>query len=353
VGRFRAFSRRFRPTEWLGEEFSLQWLNTRLLSGGRWPHGELSAVRGERIGLEFGLSGRTYRLFCQTVAGSRHSLVVKLESADKIRRAATFRHHNEDLLAASVPASYGWQVDPSVDRGVILLEDVSPAYQGDDLLGCSEDQARSVIETVGRLHSLTRPARREARAPAEQWEPPPTWEPERWDDRLARAHDRYPDQYTHEVLGRLAPLSDEAHAAVRRLADGPRSWVHHDPHLDNFLWRPDGTPVLLDWSGAVVGPPALDVAVLLTTLALRSEAPIRPGELLATYAATRRRLGVEADLEQVTFTASLALRRLIRGLVGWAGYPDSPSAGRSLAIRDDSVGRVLAGLDWLDSLAER
>jgi thiamine kinase-like enzyme len=36
------------------------------------------------------------------------------------------------------------------------------------------------------------------------------------------------------------------------------------PHLDNVLFRLDGTAVLLDWSGATTGPAAVDLARLLT-----------------------------------------------------------------------------------------
>lgn len=117
-----------------------------------------------------------------------------------------------------------------------------------------------------------------------------------------------------------------------------------------MLWRLDGSPVLLDWSGAVIGPPAVDVAVLLVSLAFRGAARIEPSQLLRTYASLLQRYGVETGLDEVTRTAALALRVQIRGMIGWAGAVRTPpDKGRKLALRTDSSGRVLAGIRWLDA----
>jgi aminoglycoside phosphotransferase (APT) family kinase protein len=43
----------------------------------------------------------------------------------------------------------------------------------------------------------------------------------------------------------------------------PAAWIQADTHLDNILWRLDGSAVILDWCNAAIGPPAVDRAGLL------------------------------------------------------------------------------------------
>ncbi|MDJ0953292.1 MAG: aminoglycoside phosphotransferase family protein [Acidimicrobiia bacterium] len=332
-----------------GNEFDVDWLNTQLERSRVWTDGTVASVRGERIGGEFGLSGRVYRLFAPTIAGATPTLVAKIEAEDEIRRAVTFRAHNERLLAGVIPASYGSYLD-SQGQGVILLEDIPQATQGDDLAGCTLAQALDLIDIVARLHATTWfDAASDAPIELDRWSAA-AWAPERWSNRLEKARERYPDHYTAQIVERLAACSDEATAAIQVLALGPASWVHRDPHLDNILWRADGSPVLLDWSGAAIGPPAVDVAVLLVSLAFRNDAPIDPDQLLARYASSLQRYGVDAGLDEITRTAALALRIQIRGMIGWAGAVRTPpDAGRKLALRNDYSGRVLAGIRWLDA----
>lgn len=323
-------------------------INDVLEADGRWPHGLFTEVEGERIGLDFGLSGRTYRMSGTTASGPR-TLIAKVESADKIAKAAAFRTVNEEHLAGSIPASYGWRIDS--DQGLILLEDVSPVEQGDELVGCSAKQADAVIGVVAHLHSLPWfETADEVLADIERWEPLP-WEPKRWEDRVVRAGERYPDHLTDQLMESLADFNDETLAASKQIAAGPLTWIHHDPHLDNVLWRSDGRPVLIDWSGAVIGPPAVDLAVLVVSFSLGDRSPMRPEDVIASYTAALDRHSVTLHLAQVRDMTSLGLRPLVRGLLGWAGFPGEDPQGRQLALRDDAVSRVITGLEWLDSVS--
>lgn len=79
----------------------------------------------------------------------------------------------------------------------------------------------------------------------------------------------------------------ELHAAVHAIPlDGARL-VHRDLHPENVLLAPDGA-VLIDWTNAGAGDPAMDVA--LTWLIMATSAGL-PGRLLA--ASFRRRVGDE------------------------------------------------------------
>jgi aminoglycoside phosphotransferase (APT) family kinase protein len=57
-----------------------------------------------------------------------------------------------------------------------------------------------------------------------------------------------------------APRWDEVLAQLR---SGPPTLVHNDFRLDNIIFRPDGTPVILDWQVPAIGRGTHDLAFLL------------------------------------------------------------------------------------------
>jgi serine/threonine protein kinase len=82
-------------------------------------------------------------------------------------------------------------------------------------------------------------------------------------------------------MGSLAAL----HAALHAIPLDEARLVHRDLHPENVLLGPAG-PVLIDWTNAGAGEPAMDVA--LTWLIMATSAGL-PGRLLA--ASFRRRVG--------------------------------------------------------------
>lgn len=84
--------------------------------------------------------------------------------------------------------------------------------------------------------------------------------------------------------------------AMRHLADGPRTLVHHDCHAGNLFWSGDA-PGLLDWQLVRIGEGVGDVAYLLAT-ALDPEARRSAQDaLLARYAAALASHGIATDLD--------------------------------------------------------
>ncbi|MDX1449415.1 MAG: aminoglycoside phosphotransferase family protein, partial [Acidimicrobiia bacterium] len=289
-------------------------LNALLSAGSLRDSGMVTDFEMERIGADYGFSGTVYRLHCRRSDGRPFTLVAKFESPAKVRRSVAFHTANEGLLDGNVPGLFGWSAGNGDAEGVLILEDVHDAVQGDDLAGCSRDQAGAVIDIVARLHAGTRGAPT-ARVELTGWAAP-ALDVDRWRDRLGRAAARYPGSYTTAVVARLEELPAEAADGLRRLADGPATWLHLDPHLDNVLFRRSGDAVLLDWSGASIAYPALDVAQLLVGYALRPRAALTPDDLLDRYATAVQ--GNNGDTERVFVEAgsALAMRRLIQGMVG-------------------------------------
>ncbi len=116
------------------------------------------------------------------------------------------------------------------------------------------------------------------------------------------------------------------------LTRGPASWIQVDAHLDNVLWRRDGTAVLLDWCNAAIGPPAVDLARFLVEGVVDASQPERVGALMSTYAEERRIQGARAELIELRAGFALALPPLLQGAIGWAGREELELTGRPAAL---------------------
>ena len=137
----------------LGDDvFASAWLSSVLEESPHWPHGALRVLTVCRIGTEHGFSGVIHRVVVTTEHRGSHSVVVKQESAAAVERELLLRSHCEGLVRHSIPDLLFGVTDPGADRGVLVLEDVAPAAQGDVLQGCTDEEARAVLRVLARLH---------------------------------------------------------------------------------------------------------------------------------------------------------------------------------------------------------
>ena len=167
-------------------------------------------------------------------------------------------------VAVSRPHCYYAAVEAGTSRVVLVLEDLAPAEQGDQLAGCSVEQAELAIDEAAKLHG-------------------PRW----GDPTLAELAWAQPDRNS-EVWGalpmlwqgfverygpQLSPLTiEEGQRLVERL-DGLQARepavltvTHRDYRLDNLLFDPTGTtrPItVVDWQTVQLGAGPHDVAYFL------------------------------------------------------------------------------------------
>jgi Ecdysteroid kinase-like family len=154
-----------------------------------------------------------------------------------------------------------------VRRFTLVLEDLAPAEPGDQIAGCSVDQARAAAVNVAGLHAPT-------------WNDPSLRELNWLIPDLAA----YPEvaaaflvDATKQFLDRYAVTRDTA-ATLNRFADRFADWaagrpepfamLHSDYRLDNLLFAQSDAPrpvVAVDWQVVTVGSPLRDVAFLIAT----------------------------------------------------------------------------------------
>ena len=305
-----------------------------------WPFGRLRDLTHARIGIDYGLSGEAYRVRGTTAAGEAISLVVKLEKADAVSRAVAFHEALGDRLGRAVPACFGGLIDAAAATGLLILEDVAPAEQGDVLGDPGSDRLEAAILVFARLHALSvRAGGADHEASLPRWRAAPLARAA-WASRLEVATARYPEVLSRPILARLADVPDRLGPAIERLQAGPASWIHSDAHLDNVLWRSDGSAVVVDWAGAAMGPPAIDASrFILEGPPAVSRSVARRDALLRAY-----RLAAPALPNELFVDAALVF---VQGVVGWAGRTDVGEPSRRMAdLRVNALGNIRA---WLES----
>jgi hypothetical protein len=205
------------------------------------------------------------------------SVIAKIPSADPSSRAAglhlgvyeaevRFYQELAPKLRVRTPRVFHAAIDTDTADFVLLLEDLAPARQGDQLAGCAIEQAALVVDEMVKLH-------------APLWDSPALAEL----DWLGRGADgrtmiaaalptfwkgfvtRYADRLDPAVLdvGRTLLASIDAYA---RLDTGPATIVHGDFRLDNLLFGgPDGGPpvAVVDWQTCARGPALADLAYFI------------------------------------------------------------------------------------------
>lgn len=275
-----------RPTDVTGE-----WLSGALSSSG--APTQVSYVALAPVGT--GQTGATYRIAAAYAANPRgfpDTFVLKLPVADDdIRGGVTLGYLSEvafyakvaDKVAVPIPRCFYSDIADGGADFALLLEDMSPAAQGDQIVGSTPAQARLAVTALAGLHG-------------------PSWSDPTWLDLAEVAMPIPGNQEAAQGLGDVAriavdmtcdKLGDKVDAADRETATAAMNLVapwlmaqpdryslmHGDYRLDNLLFDPDRTRVtVVDWQTMGVGLPARDLSYFTATSLLpESRAELEKG----------------------------------------------------------------------------
>jgi aminoglycoside phosphotransferase (APT) family kinase protein len=211
-------------------------------------------------------------------------------------REVSFYRELAHTLAIHAPRPYVAEIDPETDDFTLILEDLTPFRQMDQLAGCSLEDAKTAMAEAAALHAprwgdpalesldwlVARPAR--ASAAVQETLPPII--------RLFK--DRYRDALEPDYLALVEKLP-EVLTRSREDRSSPRTVQHADFRLDNVLFdvkggaRPMAT---LDWQTLRTGPGAMDVAYFLSAGLDPSERRQHEADLVRFYHAELTRRGV-------------------------------------------------------------
>ncbi len=285
------------------EELTPEYVTAALRAGG------VDAVVGslEATTVGTGQMALSVRLALDYVQGvGPWSVVAKIPADGEMSRAAgaSGGYRNEvrfytdlaESLAITVPKCYFGAVSDDLATFTLLLEDLAPGAQGDQIAGCSIEQARLAVEDLAGLHG---PRWKDRSLFAIDWLSHPTDETGAFVEALLAEDvpgfiDRYGDRLAEgdaEVLHTFAEV-----AAAWMVARMERfTLVHADYRLDNLLFRTaeGGYPVVcVDWQTVTVGAAGRDLAYFLGNGLPIEDRRREERTLVAAYLAALRGHGV-------------------------------------------------------------
>ncbi len=237
------------------------------------------------------------------------TVVAKLPAADPTSRGTAlslrsyekevrFYQHLAPHLPMRTPAAYHADIDVTTAAFVLLLEDMAPAEQGDQLAGCSVDEAAVAVRELVGLHAprwgdpglagydwlATNPEQGRALALAML--------PALWDGFRGRYGADIPD-HVHQAgdifFSHLAPYLEAPPAEAVTI-------VHGDYRLDNLLFdpTPGGTPIaVVDWQTCATGRGAADVAYFIGAGLQADDRRVAEDDLVRGYHADLTAAGVD------------------------------------------------------------
>jgi Phosphotransferase enzyme family len=219
----------------------------------------------------------SYRFSCEWNDGDLpKTFVAKCPSADEISRNAAAIFHLYDMEVgwyrdvadncdALCPKCYHADIADNEQEFVLMLEDMAPASQGDQLAGASLLQVKTTLREAANLHNF---------------KPDGGFENLRW-----LHHGEGNGEFSKNTLINGYPffrerfsklLSSEVLDLGQKLVDKMSDYIVHEPpeqtithgdmRLDNILYHDDGRiAALVDWQTCSLGNPANDVAYMIGT----------------------------------------------------------------------------------------
>lgn len=260
------------------EALTAGWLTDALARGGHLTDARVVDARLQSLG-----TGQMSDSFRVTLAydgatDGPASLIVKLPAADPTSRATarSLRNYEKEVrfyqqLAPSLPmrtpAVYHADFDATTAAFVLLLEDLAPATQGDQLEGCTTEVAEVAVAELVRLH-------------APHWDDFSILELDwlRGDEDQSRQlmlvllpalWDAFRERYVAELPSHVHQAGDVLFShldAYLDLDSDALTVVHGDYRLDNLLFGagPCGSSVaVVDWQTCSVGSALSDVAYFI------------------------------------------------------------------------------------------
>ncbi|MGI8492573.1 MAG: phosphotransferase [Acidimicrobiales bacterium] len=254
------------------EDLTPQWLSAALaaVSDGA----AVTAAEATRVGNGMVSDSIRLRLSWDRAGAGPLSVVAKVPSAEATSRAAAAVGRTYEIeaafyreLAATVavhrPRCHLSLFDPATQGYAVLLEDLAPAQPGNQLTGCSVEEAEATIPELAALHS---PRWADDGLLALGWLDRPNPDSVAGTAELLRLLfptflERYSETLAPGSLDVCQSLIDHAEDY---LAHRARPWTvtHGDFRLDNLLF---GGPrvAVLDWQTVKAGPALSDVSYFI------------------------------------------------------------------------------------------
>jgi hypothetical protein len=228
-----------------------------------------------------GQTGATYRLtagYADGTADLPASFAVKLSSQDDTvrervalgyRSEHVFYTHFADLVRVPIPRHHYCEISDDGGDFVLLLDDLAPAVQGDQIGGCTPAEAELAVRALAGLHAPTWCDPRWSNYPGLAMSIPNDDAAKGFGDIAVMAAQITLDRYGDRITERDRDTITESMSMVTPwlLAEPGRfALMHGDYRLDNMLFTPDRAAItVVDWQTLGSGLPARDLSYFTAT----------------------------------------------------------------------------------------
>ncbi len=250
------------------------------------------SVLGHDVGEVTGVSpiGTGQMAYCYRVELGDRRLAVKLAGPDATvlqsgayTAEVSFYRQVAPRLSSGIARCHHADISDDALQFVLVLDDLAPAGQGDQIAGCSLADARAAVTTMAAIQAplWNEPSIRTFNAPPDG----PAAAMELFQMYMRMATDaflpRFEGMIDAEDLATLASFTERAGEwGVARM--DPFSIVHGDFRLDNLLF--DGTTCFaVDWQTASIALPLRDLGFFCATSLLIDDRRAWERELVAMY----------------------------------------------------------------------
>lgn len=336
------------------ETVTPQWITEQLGQNG--IAAEVASFTQKRIGTgQIGMCFRYELTYKDEAAGAPKSLVGKFPSDDPASRSTGVQLKNfikevrfyqelQSTLSIDTPRCYYADI---IDEGpdfMLLLEDLAPGEQGDQLKGCDSETAEAAILQLVGLHGpswnnqglagidwLGTPDETEANMVSELYQ-----------SGLPGFLNRYGDYLNQDQQDIITAFGASENIKQTALTE-PFSLIHIDYRLDNLLIKQTNNGIqatAVDWQSITLGNPMTDVAYFIGAGILKDERRAQEQSLVKKYHQTLIASGVTGydfdacwqDYRRATFAglsvtvvASMLVQQTERGDQMFASMADRHS----------------------------
>jgi hypothetical protein len=336
------------------DHLSADWLSTAL---GR----PISDFTVEYLGEGAGLLAWVMRLVLVSPDDGAKTVIAKFPSPSEENRAVAssfdmyqrevgFYRDIEPHVSIRNPKCLHAEIEPTSADFVLLLEDLGHMRIGDQVAGCSVEEARAVLRSLAGLHAST-------------WRgnnlPPMISQNNEKQIRgmIAGFEGGWPvvsGRFGDVIPAGAKGIGERMPGAVARLLDtmcaDPICLSHADMRLDNIFFdeTSDGEieVAIVDWQSVCTSAPEQDLAYFLTQSVPR--AVLARQDLLAEYHAELTRHGVEYDITTCRERYRASALYLLCYAVTIAGTLDLQNE-RGTQLARTLLGNSLAALDEIDA----
>lgn len=266
------------------EQITPDWLRASVRQPDAATFANLTSIRAERLGEGVGMLTNLHRLHLDYAPGAAPgpaTLIAKRPSAipqvlqiarawGLYEREVLFYRDIASAVSLRVPKAYVTQFDPQTHDFALVLEDLAPAVDGNQITGLPLEYAKLALDALADLHAGWW-NRSELAAIAATIQP---FGEGPWAGTGARLAAAWP-AFKPFLDGRASPalirVGERMSASIERLmadlATPPRTLCHGDFRADNLMFsQGEGGPALatIDWQVALQARGAVDVSQLLS-----------------------------------------------------------------------------------------